>query len=95
MSQFVRCDECGCIAGFKRAGLYYCQNESCLSYCSSFFAEVILKTAKGETKYYASYQSAWNKAIRLNETAVGGTWLFEGDQYGWYLHFVTDVKAGA
>ena len=48
------------------------------------------KNAKGETKYYATYQSAWNRAIKLNETAVGGTWYFEGDENGWYLEFIAD-----
>jgi hypothetical protein len=48
------------------------------------------KTAKGETKYYATYQSAWNVAIRLNEKAIGGTWRFEGDENGWYLEFQKD-----
>jgi hypothetical protein len=52
----------------------------------------IYKTAKGKTKYYATYQSAWKAAIRLNETAVGGTWLFEGDEIGWYLHFEMEAK---
>lgn len=48
--------------------------------------QIIYKNAKGETKYYASYKSAWNACIRLNEKETRGTWLFEGDRYGWYLH---------
>jgi hypothetical protein len=45
---------------------------------------------QGQTKYYASYQSAWRAAIRLNEAAHNGTWLFEADINGWYLHFEQD-----
>jgi hypothetical protein len=53
--------------------------------------EIIYKNKKGETKYYATYQSAWNAAIRLNETEIRGTWLFEGDATGmWYLHLELD-----
>lgn len=47
---------------------------------------------KGEVKYYASYQSAWNACIRLNEQASDGTWLFEGDEHGWYLHFEKETN---
>jgi hypothetical protein len=46
----------------------------------------------GEVKYYATYGTAWNAAIRLNETAVDGTWLFEGDEHGWYLHFENEMN---
>jgi hypothetical protein len=48
---------------------------------------------KGEVKYYATYQSAWNACIRLNESAVDGTWLFEGDEIGWYLHFEKETNS--
>lgn len=44
----------------------------------------------GTTKYYATYQSAWNKAARLNETETNGQWLFEMDTNGWYLEFFAD-----
>lgn len=51
--------------------------------------------AKNETKYYSSYQTAWTAAIRLNKTAVGGTWWFEGDEHGWYLEFIADTEVSA
>ena len=54
--------------------------------------ETIYTNSKGETKYYASHHSAWNACIKLNETANGGTWLFEGDAIGWYLHFEKDEE---
>lgn len=55
--------------------------------------EITHKNAKGETKYYATYQSAWNAAIRLNEKAIGGTWYFEGDATGmWYLFFEAETN---
>jgi hypothetical protein len=41
----------------------------------------------GDIKYYASYNTAWNSAIRLNDKSQNGTWLFEGNENGWYLHF--------
>ena len=47
---------------------------------------------KGEVKYYATYQSAWNACVSLNESAVDGTWLFEGDEIGWYLHFEKETN---
>ena len=46
----------------------------------------------GQVKYYATYRTAWNAAIRLNENAVGGSWFFEGDEHGWYLHFENEVN---
>jgi len=46
---------------------------------------------KGKVKYYATYHTAWRAAARLNETAVDGTWLFEGDEIGWFLHFEADT----
>lgn len=52
----------------------------------------------GETKYYSTYQSAWNAAIKLNEKLDAtemGFWEFEGDINGWYLQFVSNEKAGA
>jgi hypothetical protein len=49
--------------------------------------EVVYKNAKGETKYYASYHTAWKACIRLNRTETTGTWRFEGDAIGWYCHF--------
>lgn len=57
--------------------------------------EIIYTNAKGETKYYATYQSAWNACIRLNEKATNGSWAFEGDVTGWYLHFVADTEVNA
>ncbi len=60
--------------------------------------EIIYKNAKGETKYYATYQSAWNACIRLNEKIItsNGTWAFDGDATGkWYLYFVTDAEVSA
>ena len=44
----------------------------------------------GSVRYYASYHSAWRAAVRLNQTAVGGLWYFEGDSVGWYLEFVPE-----
>jgi hypothetical protein len=54
--------------------------------------QIVHKNAKGETKYYATYQSAWNACIRLNEKETRGTWLFEGDIVGWYLHLEKEDK---
>jgi hypothetical protein len=45
---------------------------------------------KGKVKYYASYQSAWNACIRLNDQEINGSWYFEGDINGWYLHLIED-----
>jgi len=45
----------------------------------------------GKTKYYATYQSAWKAAARLNETAVDGLWFFEMDTIGWFVFFVPDA----
>lgn len=44
----------------------------------------------GTTKYYASYETAWNRAAKLNETATNGIWFFEADINGWFLFFVKD-----
>lgn len=44
----------------------------------------------GTTKYYASYQSAWNRAAKMNEMAVGGQWYFEADLDGWYIYWVAE-----
>jgi hypothetical protein len=52
----------------------------------------IHRNKKGEVKYYATYHSAWNACIRLNETAENGTWLFEGDEIGWFLYFEDEAK---
>jgi hypothetical protein len=42
--------------------------------------------ANGEVKYYASYQTAWNAASRLNETdSDNGIWIFEQDMTGWFV----------
>jgi hypothetical protein len=42
--------------------------------------------SKGNTKYYNSYQTAWNAANRLNEQGQhDGIWLFEADMTGWYV----------
>ena len=59
-------------------------------------AEIRYTKKNGEVKYYASYQNAWNACIRLNEKPEyqSGTWLFEGDENGWYLHFETTTKEG-
>lgn len=55
--------------------------------------ETILRKKDGSIKYYASYQSAWNAAVRLNENETDGTWYFESDAtFKWYLHL---VKEGA
>ncbi len=48
--------------------------------------KIIYKNSKGQTKYYATYQTAWNACIRLNEKETNGIWRFEGDLAGWYLH---------
>jgi hypothetical protein len=45
----------------------------------------------GSVKYYASYHTAWNAAIRLNQNTQDGTWLFDGDEHGWYLHLEADA----
>ena len=49
-----------------------------------------LRLKNGEVKYYASYRTAWNKAAKLNEDAVGGLWFFEGDEHGWFVFFSRD-----
>lgn len=48
------------------------------------------RNGKGEIKYYASYQSAWNACIRLNESETRGQWMFEADLNGWYCELYTD-----
>lgn len=48
------------------------------------------KNAKGETKYFSTYQGAWNRAAKLNDTAIDGMWLFEGDEKGWFVYFSPD-----
>jgi len=45
----------------------------------------------GSVKYYASYHTAWNAAIRLNQNTKDATWLFDGDEHGWYLHLERDA----
>ena len=48
----------------------------------------VLKDSKGNTKYYASYDSAWKAANRLNEQLAAGDfncWYFEMDLTGWFL----------
>lgn len=50
----------------------------------------ILRKKNGEVKYYASYQTAWAKAARLNEDVVDGLWLFEADEHGWFVYFDAD-----
>lgn len=47
--------------------------------------QIVYKKKDGTTKYYASYRSAWNRAAKMNQTAVGGQWYFEGDLNGWYI----------
>lgn len=45
----------------------------------------------GNIKYFLTYQGAWSRAAKLNETAENGLWYFEGDETGmWFLHFVKD-----
>jgi len=40
----------------------------------------------GEIKYFATYQSAWNAANRLNDAGLDdGIWLFEADMTGWFV----------
>ena len=40
----------------------------------------------GEIKYYASYESAWKAANRLNDSRTEeGIWLFEADLAGWFV----------
>jgi hypothetical protein len=48
------------------------------------------KNKKGEIKYYASYKTAWNACIRLNQEIENGQWLFEADLNGWFLEFHQD-----
>lgn len=50
----------------------------------------IFKDKNGNTKYYASYRSAWEKAIKLNQNETNGQWLFEMDATGWFLEFHSD-----
>jgi hypothetical protein len=45
----------------------------------------ILKNKQGETKYYATYYSAWKAAAKLNETELDNLWWFEADLNGWFL----------
>ena len=53
--------------------------------------EIRYTKKNGEVKYYATYQSAWNACIRLNEKLTEGSWSFEGDETGlWYLHFISN-----
>ena len=52
----------------------------------------ILKKKNGEIKYYASYQSAWNAAARLNENELDNLWWFEMDTVGWFLFQDGDKK---
>lgn len=52
--------------------------------------QLIYTNKDGSTKYFKTYQGAWNRCIKLNETAVGGTWYFEGNTTGWYCHFVKE-----
>ena len=52
----------------------------------------ILKRKDGEIKYYASYQSAWNAAARLNENELDNLWWFEMDTVGWFLFQDGDKK---
>ncbi len=47
--------------------------------------EVVYTDSKGNTKYYASYQSAWKAAARLNEKETDVQWFFEADLNGWYV----------
>jgi hypothetical protein len=54
----------------------------------------IYKNKKGEIKYYASYQSAWKAAQRLNQMVNGGQWWFEADVNGWYLEYFSDDNTG-
>jgi hypothetical protein len=45
-------------------------------------------TTKGDIKFYASYQSAWKAAARLNQADPSSSWLFEMDNsvgLGWFL----------
>lgn len=56
----------------------------------------IYKNAKGETKYYTTYKSAWNAAARLNERETDNLWWFEADLNGWFLfqdNVVAETKA--
>ena len=57
--------------------------------------EKIYKNAKGNTKYYASYTSAWNAANKLNEklSKDENPYYFEMDLVGWYLF--QDAEVGA
>lgn len=52
----------------------------------------IYKNAKGETKYYSTYQSAWNAAARLNEKEMDNLWWFEADLNGWFLFQDSEVS---
>ena len=54
-----------------------------------------LTKKNGEIKYYASYQSAWKAASRLNEGNEDGIWLFEADMNGWVVFFSEHGKFGA
>jgi hypothetical protein len=45
----------------------------------------VYRNRKGEIKYYASWQSAWKAANRLNDAEGDVEWLFEQDLTGWFV----------
>jgi hypothetical protein len=47
--------------------------------------KTIHRDSKGNIKYYASWQSAWKAANRLNETEGDVNWVFEQDLVGWFV----------
>lgn len=46
----------------------------------------IYKDSKGNIKYYASMNSAWKAANKLNDAEGDVEWLFEQDLVGWFLY---------
>jgi hypothetical protein len=46
----------------------------------------IYRDSKGNIKYYATYQSAWRAANRLNTAEGDVEWLFEQDLVGWFVY---------
>jgi hypothetical protein len=55
--------------------------------------EVIYTDSKGNTKYYASYKTAWMAAARLNAKDSENFWVFEADTNGWYVFHDANVGA--
>lgn len=49
----------------------------------------IYRNAKGDIKFYSTYQYAWKVAVKLNQLDPSASWYFGQDDslgYGWYLY---------